>query len=128
MIHVSGHEQGMHQVALVVTNLDNDGNNLYGSPPGYFNYHDDINILAYHQEPETLQNRLGFDNNDLSTKGHMNDNYMAEMINFRNQNPENLITDHLNINGLRNKFCEIHDRLSQNLLDLLFISERKFDS
>ena len=59
---------------------------------------------------------------------HVYDNYMEEMINFRYQNPKKLITGHLNINGLRNKFFEIHDMLSQNLLDLLFISETKLDS
>ena len=84
---ISGHEQGIPQIALAVTNLDNDGHSQ-GSPPGYFNYHDYINILAYLEEPETLQNRVGCNNNDLSTNGHMNDNYMEEMIHFRNQNPK----------------------------------------
>ena len=52
---------------------------------------------------------------------------MDVMINFRNQNPKNLITGHLNINGLRNKFFEVHNILIQNLIDLLFLSETKLD-
>ena len=54
-------------------------------------------------------------------------NYMDAMVNFRNQNPKNLITGHLNINGLRNNFFEVHDILIQNLMDLSFLSETKLD-
>ena len=124
---ISGRDQGIHQVDLAATNLDNDGH-LHGSPPGKFNYHDYINNLAYLEEPETLQRHLRCYDNDLCTNDHMNDNYMEEMIKFRNQYPQNLITGHLNINRFRNKFFEIHDMLPQNLLDLLFISEIKLDS
>ena len=52
---------------------------------------------------------------------------MDAMVNFRNQNPQNLITGQFNINGLRNKFFEVHDILIQNLMDLLFLSETKLD-
>ena len=49
------------------------------------------------------------------------------MLHFRNQNAKNLIVGHLNINGLRNKFFEVNDMLSQSLLDMFFISETKLD-
>ena len=63
-----------------------------------------------------------------SRKGNMENDYMNEIVNFRNSFPKNLISGHLNINGLRNKFFEIHDILKDNLLDLFFISETKLDS
>ena len=49
------------------------------------------------------------------------------MLHFRNQNAKNLIVGHLNINGLRNKFFEVNDMLTQSLLDMFFISETKLD-
>ena len=39
-----------------------------------------------------------------SRKGNMENDYMNEIVNFRNLFPKNLISGHLNINGLRNNF------------------------
>ena len=68
-----------------------------------------------------LQNPQGFshfssprtvDTNTVgSRKENMENDFMSEIVNFRNLFPKNLISGHLNINGLRNKFFEIHDIL-----------------
>ena len=63
----------------------------------------------------------------LASKKETSADHMDAMVNFRNQNPQNLITGQFNINGLRNNFFEVHDILIQNLMDLLFLSETKLD-
>ena len=55
-----------------------------------------------------------------SRKGNMENDFMSEIVNFLNLFPKILISGHLNINGLRNFFFEIHDILKDNLLDLFF--------
>ena len=75
----------------------------------FFNCCDYTNIPKYLEKSEIIQNHVG-GRNDVSTNGHINDNYIQDMVNFRNQNPENLITGHLNINGLRNKSFKVYDR------------------
>ena len=57
---------------------------------------------------------------DDITKGNMTNNHLNEMLHFRNQNAKNLSVGHLNINGLRNKFFEVNDMLTQSLLDMFF--------
>ena len=62
----------------------------------------------------------------------VNQDNRSETINalkrFRCSYLKNLIICHLNINGLRNKFYEISDMLTQNLVDVLFLTETKLDA
>ena len=53
-----------------------------------------------------------------------NNEFLQEVADFRTKS---LITGHLDINGLRNKYIEIQYMLSQNTLDVLFLSETKID-
>ena len=46
---------------------------------------------------------------------------------FRSKHPKNLIFAHLNINSIRNKFCEIYDVMNNNYVDIFGISETKLD-
>lgn len=52
----------------------------------------------------------------------------AELRSTRSKHINKFITAHLNINSIRNKFCEIHELLLDKIVDLLFISETKLDS
>ena len=54
-------------------------------------------------------------------------NFTGSLKAFRASHPKNLITGHLNINSVRNKFVEISDLLTENLIDILFLSETKLD-
>ena len=40
------------------------------------------------------------------------------------QNPKNIVTGHLNVNSLRNKF-DAEEELVQNEIDICFLSEKK---
>ncbi|XP_060590322.1 uncharacterized protein LOC132745424 [Ruditapes philippinarum] len=51
-----------------------------------------------------------------------------ELRSTRSKHINKFITAHLNINSIRNKFCEIHELLLDKIVDLLFISETKLDS
>ena len=53
-------------------------------------------------------------------------NFTGSLKAFRVSHPKNLITGHLNINSVRSKFVEISDLLTENLIDILFISETTF--
>ncbi len=44
---------------------------------------------------------------------------------FREKHPKNFIFAHLNINWFHTKFAEVHEILSLNLVDLLFLGESK---
>ena len=86
---------------------------------------DDINEnLDYTHELPTRK----LTNDDVDTSPVADTDFLDQLVKFRNQYPKNLISRHLNINGLRNKFFEVHDMLSENLLDVFFISESKLDS
>ena len=54
--------------------------------------------------------------------------YQGQLFQFRAKYPKNLLCGHLNINRFRNKFTEIEYILTQNLMDVLFVSETKIDS
>ena len=47
--------------------------------------------------------------------------------NYKKNNPCNLILGHLNVNGLRNKFCDFYDILSDKSIDVLGLCETKID-
>ena len=49
-------------------------------------------------------------------------------MNFRRNFYKNFLFYHLNINGLRNKFCEIFDVLNNGFVDVMGLSETKIDS
>ena len=53
--------------------------------------------------------------------------YLDEQKDFRLKHPKNLISGHLNINSLRNKFIETTEILTPNYLDTSFFSETKID-
>ena len=53
--------------------------------------------------------------------------YIDELKDFRLKHPKNVISGHLNINSLRNKFLETTEMLMQNYLDIVFLSETKTD-
>ena len=50
-----------------------------------------------------------------------------ELHKFRNNNAKQMIFGHLNINSLRNKFFEVYEILSKELLDVFGLSETKLD-
>ena len=86
---------------------------------------DDINEnLDYAHELPTRK----LTNDDVDESPVADIDFLDQLVKFRNQYPKNLISGHLNINGLRNKFVEVHDMLSENLLDVFFISGSKLDS
>ena len=47
---------------------------------------------------------------------------------FRSTHAKNLIMGHLNINSIRGKFTEASELLTEELLDVLFLSETKLDA
>ena len=47
--------------------------------------------------------------------------------NYRNKHSHNLITCHLNVNALNNKFQDISPLLTDHMVDILFLSETKLD-
>ena len=84
---------------------------------------DDINEnLDYAHELRTRK----LTNDDVDKSPVADIDFLDQQVKFRNQYPKNLISGHLNINGLRNKF--VHDMLSEYLLDAFFILESKLDS
>ena len=83
---------------------------------------DEINVTLAGDDKNNvkcLQNPQGFSHFssprtvDTKTVGsrteNMENHYMNEIVNFRNLFPKKLISEHLDINGLRNYFFEIHD-------------------
>ena len=53
--------------------------------------------------------------------------YLDELKDFRLKHPKNLISGHLNISSLKNKCLETTEMLTQNYLDILFLSQTKID-
>ena len=51
-----------------------------------------------------------------------------DLLKLKKKNPKKFICAYLNINSLRHKFASIHDLLSKNIVDLLFIAETKLDN
>ena len=64
-------------------------------------------------------------NENPSTVG---EDYISTLMKYRMAHPKNLITCHLNINSVRNKFPEVAYILQKNVTDILFLSETKLDS
>lgn len=56
-----------------------------------------------------------------------NNGPFPELTDFRRRHAKQLVMAHLNINSVRNKFVEIHEMLTLNLCDILFLSETKLD-
>ena len=57
-------------------------------------------------------------------------NVLIQLTDWRNSDPlmlKNLIKGHLNINSIRGKFTEASELLTEELLDVLFLSETKLD-
>ena len=54
-------------------------------------------------------------------------NFLKELNDFRTKHAKNFITYHLNVNGIRNKFVEVTDILTNNNVDIFFLSETKID-
>ena len=52
----------------------------------------------------------------------------SELRKFRVNHSKQIVIGHLNINSLRNKFCEIYDILLNELIDVFGLSETKLDS
>ena len=50
-----------------------------------------------------------------------------ELSKFRLKYPKNLISSHLNLNSLENKFTEVSEVCTHNRSDILFLSETKLD-
>ena len=50
-----------------------------------------------------------------------------ELNDFRIKQAKNLMTYHLNVNGIRNKFVEVTDILTNNNVDIFFLSETTID-
>ena len=107
------------------TNVTHDSNSLHSY--AMISFRNFIDIYEYlDDEYEMPTSKLINDDVDKTPVADMN--FLDQLVKFRNQYPKNLISGHLNINGLRNKFFEVHDMLSENLLDVFFISETKLDS
>ena len=94
------------------------------NPQGFLDF---LNVFMHLERTPTICAHTLDVVTDNITKGNMTNNYLNEMLHFRNQNAKSLIVGHLNINGLRNKFFEVNDMLTQSLLDMFFISETKLD-
>ena len=50
-----------------------------------------------------------------------------DLKDVRTKCPKNPIIAHLNINSIRNKFCELKDLITSNSLDIVVLSETKID-
>jgi hypothetical protein len=59
---------------------------------------------------------------------HVSDSLITNLKNLRNDHPKNIIATHVNINSLRNKFCDVDDLLSNGLTDIFCISETKLNN
>lgn len=70
-----------------------------------------------------------FNSHHLSTDSScdLEDDMFIELSQQRKNNPSSLIAAHININSLKNKFIELQDLLTQNLVDILAVSETKLD-
>ena len=55
------------------------------------------------------------------------DTFASPMELFRKENPKNFIIAHLNINHVRNKYCEVLPWMQNELVDFLALSETKLD-
>ena len=53
---------------------------------------------------------------------------MATLKSFRLKHPKNLVACHLNINSIRQKFTEVSELCSGNIVDILFLSKTKLDA
>jgi len=64
-----------------------------------------------------------------SSSSNSNDNVVIfpELHNFRSAHMKQMVFGHLNINSLRNKFSEIYELLSHELIDIFGLSETKLD-
>ena len=90
-----------------------------------------ISVLNYMVSPTPTNFTTVSDFCDLNhsdDKGSNDHVYMNDMKRFRMSHLKNLIVSHLNINGIRNKFVDISDILTENLTDILFLTESKLDA
>ena len=55
-------------------------------------------------------------------------NIFDDLLSLRKKNPNLFLCSHLNINSLRYKFYSIQELLTNNIVDLLFLSETKIDN
>ena len=107
------------------TNVLQNSNSLHSHVT--INFRDYIDIYGYLDDACDLSTRK-LTNDDVDKTPVADMDFLDQRVKFRNQYPKNLISGHLNINGLRNKFFEVHDILKENLLNVFFISETKLDS
>jgi hypothetical protein len=59
---------------------------------------------------------------------NVNKHTLKDIRDVRRSYPKNCMSAHLNINSLRYKFDEIKEVLTDNIVDLLIISETKLDT
>jgi hypothetical protein len=78
------------------------------------------------QNPDEEHNNHSFQD-DINTSTNTDVDHLNELKNLRKANLKIPLISHLNINSVKNKFTEIHNILSEKLVDMLILSETKLD-
>ena len=68
------------------------------------------------------------DLNALNNAEYSSNTSFPEIVSFRQSNHKRVIFSHLNVNSLRNKFCELQSILADGHVDVFEISETKLDA
>ena len=123
-MHSGGAQVMLHDPSFTDKNVTQSSNLLNSHVT--INFRDFIDIYEYLDDACEMFTRK-FTNDDKDKTPVTDRNFLEQLLNCRNQYPKNLISGHLNINGLRNKFFEVNDIIMENLLDIFFISETKLD-
>ena len=82
-----------------------------------------LNILSYPMHSGDVPNSVC----DEATCTDDNDSYIVKLKTLRRDHGKYLICGHMNINGIRNKFTEICDMFTMNLMDIFVVGETKID-
>ncbi|XP_055995545.1 uncharacterized protein LOC125668382 isoform X2 [Ostrea edulis] len=101
----------------------NDEEITYSQPPSGDGMHKNVHFTSANQS----NSPLATPNGKSKVQENEEDDIFVELFSARKANPKKFIVAYLNINSLRSKIEHIHELLTRNIVDILFLSETKVD-
>ncbi|XP_060577446.1 uncharacterized protein LOC132734674 [Ruditapes philippinarum] len=114
-----------HETISTCFNMNNINDSLIFQQ-GDLSFNSTISYVS-EQNPTEEHNNHSFQD-DINTSTNTDVDHLNELKNLRKANLKRPLISHLNINSVKNKFTEIHDILSEKLVDMLILSETKLDN
>ncbi|XP_056004379.1 uncharacterized protein LOC125659658 isoform X2 [Ostrea edulis] len=100
-----------------------DEETTYSQLPSGDGMHENVQFTSTNQS----NSPLATPNGKSKVQENEEDDIFVELFSARKANPKKFIVAYLNINSLRSKIEHIHELLTRNIVDILFLSETKLD-